>query len=94
MGVKNPCNSIEHNYYVQEGRYFDSWDPEAIGSVFREAWESGQSSVAVKFINSELYNQMKEYFVNQQRITDYCNGIDTIYYMESPEFCVITMNFD
>ncbi len=88
------CNSIEHNYYVQEGRYFDSWDPEAIGSVFREAWESGQSSVAVKFINSELYNQMKEYFVNQQRITDYCNGIDTIYYMESPEFCVITVNFD
>ena len=88
------CNSIEHNYYVQEGRYFDAWDPEAIGSVFREAWESGQPFVSVKFVNEQLYDQMKDYFVHEQRITDYCAGIDTIYYMEAPEFCVFTVNFD
>lgn len=87
------CNSIVHSYYVQEGLYFMSWDPDAIGDVFTQAWKSGQPSVAVKCGNSEIYRQLKEYFVNQQRIADYCDGIASIYYMEEPELYVFTVNF-
>lgn len=87
------CNSIAHSYYVKEGLYFMSWDPDAIGEVFTQAWKSGQPSVSVKCVDEDLYRQLKEYFVNQQRIADYCDGISSIYYMEEPELCVFTVNF-
>ncbi len=88
------CSNMENNYYVKEGRYFETWDPEAIGAVFRTAWENGAASVAVKCKDYELYGKMKEYFVTQQKITEYCPGMEYMYYMESPEYCVFTVNFN
>ena len=95
MGFVLPeCNSMEHDYYVVEGRYFDSWDPGRIGSVLREAWESGNPSVDIKLKDAELYEQMKDYFIQQQKIVDYCDGIEYVYYMEAPDVCVFTVNFE
>lgn len=88
------CSSMEHNYYVEEGRYFEIWDPEAIGDVFRKAWENGEAFVDVKCRDEELYGQLKEYFVHQQKISDYCDGMEYVYYMESPEYGVFTVNFN
>lgn len=88
------CNSMENNYYVREGRYFENWDPEAIGAVFGGAWEKGEPSIAVKCGDDEIYNMVKEYFIKQQKISDYCSGIEYVYYMESPELHVFTVNFN
>ena len=88
------CNSMEHNYYVAEGRYFDRWDPEGIGSVLKGAWESRMPSVDIKLKDESLYEQMKEYFIRQQKIVDYCDGIEYVYYMEAPDVCVFTVNFE
>lgn len=87
------CSSIEHNYYVREGKYFESWDPEAIGVLLREAWESGNETISIKCVNRELCEKVKDYFITQEKIADYCRRIKNFYYMESPEFCVMTVNF-
>ena len=87
------CDQMANNYYVKEGRYFESWDPERIGAVFRDAWEQGLYSVDIKCKDDALYEQLKEYFVRQQKISDYCAGIAYVYYMEAPEYRVFTVNF-
>ncbi len=87
------CSSMENNYYVREGRYFESWDPEAIGAVLRAAWEDGSGSVSIKCASAELCEKVKDYFITQEKIADYCRRIQNVYYMESPEFFVITVNF-
>ncbi len=87
------CNSIENNYYVREGRYFETFDPEAMGQIFQEAWENKSQYIDVKCSNAEIYEQVKEYFIVQQKIADYCNGMEYIYYMEEPQFRVFTLNF-
>lgn len=88
------CDQMGNNYYVKEGRYFETWDPEGIGGVFRDAWEQGLRSIDVKCRDDALYEQLKEYFVRQQRISDYCAGIEYVYYMEAPEYRVFTVNFE
>ena len=92
--VMPECTAIEDNYYVREGRYFEVWDPDAIGSVFRTAWENGADSIDVKCGDFELYEQLKEYFIREQGIADYCSGIEYVYYMESPEYGVFIVNFN
>ncbi len=87
------CNSVEYNYYIREGLYFDSWDPDSIGALFARSWKNGNTILSVKFSDEELLHKTKEYFIEQQKIADYCSGIQYVYYMESPEFCTITVNF-
>lgn len=88
------CSRMDNNYYVKEGRYFEEWDPEAIGAVLLEAWEGGRDSVSIKCSYPEMCEKIKSYFITEGNIADYCQGIEYVYYMESPEFCVITVNFD
>lgn len=88
------CSSMENNYYVREGRYFESWDSQIIGETFRKAWDSGEESIAVKCADAEIYDKIKEYFIDQQKISDYCTGIEYVYYMEAPELYVFTVNFN
>lgn len=87
------CNSMKNNYYVQEGRYFENWDPEAVGAILRAAWEDGNESVSIKCASTELCEKVRDYFITQEKIADYCRRIQNVYYMESPEFCVITVSF-
>ena len=87
------CSSMENNYYVREGLYFDSWDSEAMGAVLRAAWENGSGTASIKCADAELCAAVKDYFITQRRIADYCRGIESVYYMEALEFCVITVNF-
>lgn len=87
-----PCDSMDLNYYVAEGRYFAEWDPDAIGAVLREAWEGDWASVDIKLGDEALYAQVKDYFIDQQKIVEYCPGMEYIYYMEAPDIEVLTVN--
>lgn len=87
------CVASEDNYYVHEGLYFDKWDPDAIGEIFHQAWESGQKKVSVKFSTQELYEKAYRFFIKEEQIADYCDGITTMYYIEDKEQKILSISF-
>lgn len=87
------CTNMENNYFVQEGKYFTEWVPENVGSLFAQSWSQGGRGMSVKFSSPELYQKALEYFITDQHISDYCENISSIYYLEDPEQYVLTINF-
>ncbi len=84
MGFELPdCTAIKYNYFVQEGKYFTALgeeEIEAAGAVFKKAYESGKKNVSIKFSDTELCAQAKKYFLSDYHISDYCDGLETVYY--------------
>lgn len=90
------CEAIEDNYFVQEGRYFtdvDSASIDRMGDVFRKAYEKGKSNISIKFNSRELCTQVKEYFLDEYHINDYCNGLDTVYYKTNTQLNIFVIIF-
>lgn len=87
------CTSTDNNYFIRENRYFAQWDPGAVGAVLREAWDAGAESVAVKFSTPQIYGEALNYFIKEQHIAEYCEGISSIYYLEDKELYVLTFRF-
>ncbi len=87
------CTSKDNSYFIKEHRYFSEWDPSTAGMVLKEAWVAGQGSVALKFASEELYLMALEYFITEQHIAEYCEGISSIYYLEDKELYVLTFRF-
>ena len=87
------CTATADNYYVHEGLYFDQWDPDAIGEKYAKAWENGQKKVSVKFATPELYEQAVQFFIHDEKISNYCDGITTMYYIENKEQKILSISF-
>lgn len=87
------CTHVENNYFIKENRYFEEWNPEAIGALLRESWDAGGGDVAVKFATPDLYGQAIQYFISDQHIADYCENISSIFYLEDKELYVLTFHF-
>ena len=47
---------------------------------------------AVKFATRELYDKAKEYFIDQQRLEDYCEVMGHIYYLGESEKLILTIS--
>ena len=87
------CTATADNYYVHEGLYFGQWDPDAIGEKYAAAWENGQKKVSVKFATPELYEQAVQFFIHDEKISNYCDGITTMYYIENKEQKILCISF-
>lgn len=87
------CHSTENSYYVQKKLYFDSWDEATIGKKLTDAYENGKDNISVKLADAELLEKTKEYFIDEQHITGYCEGISQIYYVVDPELNILTIYF-
>lgn len=87
------CVASENNYYVHEGLYFENWDPDAIGALYQQAWESGQKKISVKFSTQEMYEKAFRFFIKEEQIADYCDGITTMYYIEDKEQKILSISF-
>lgn len=87
------CTASKDNYYVHEGLYFDYWDPDVIGGLYAQAWQNGQKKVSVKFSTQELYQKAVQFFIHEEEIVDYCDGITTMYYIEDKEQRVLSISF-
>jgi hypothetical protein len=87
------CKEVQDNYYVREGLFFDSWDAEAIGQKLTEAFTGGAESATLKFSQASLFEQAKQYLVDDQHITDYCPGISRIYYVPDDALNILTIYF-
>lgn len=87
------CTAVDDNYYIREGKYFSEWNPDAVGNLYREAYETGNSAVSVRFATKELYERYRAWFISEKHIADYCSGISTLYYVEDRTQNVLTFSF-
>ncbi len=90
------CTALENNYYVKEHKYFTSMDEKEtakLGDIFKRAYEKGRSHVSVKFSSRELCAQAKEYFLTQYHISDYCSGLETVYYKTDMQMNIFVIIF-
>lgn len=87
------CDSTENNYYVKKKLFFGSWDPDAIGAKIARAFHKEKASVSLKFADGEMLSQAKRYFIDEQHITDYCEGISQIYYIPDTDLNILTIYF-
>ena len=88
------CDSLENNYYVKKNLYFDRWDADAIGAKFARAFEKEKDCVSVKFADSGLLAQAKDYFIDDRHITDHCKGITQIYYVQDTDLNILKIYFN
>lgn len=84
------CQAVKDNYYVHENLYFDTWDADSIGNVYRAAYEQGDGFCSVRFADRELYEQAFAYFITDQKIVHYCKGLTSLYYLEDSDQNVLT----
>ncbi len=87
------CTATADNYFVREGLFFDTWNPDAIGALYRSSWEGERTSVSVRFADEALYRQAKEYFLDEQKIVVYCPGITSLSYVEDEKQYVLRVSF-
>lgn len=90
------CEALDHNYFVKEKKYFTSMDEASIarlGKIFQRAYEKGKSNISVKFSSGELCAQAKEYFLTEYHISDYCEGLETVYYKTDMQMNIFVVIF-
>lgn len=72
------CNSMSHNYYVQEELYFTEWDEDQIIKIFREGYEKGNAYVTLKCESYEVYSRLYEELIIKQGIFRYLDCPDGV----------------
>ncbi len=87
------CEAEADNYYVHEGLYIDTWDPDRIGEIFRQGYQNGENIVRVRFSDSGLYDQAFQYFLSDGNLFNWCDGLRSVRYLESPESNVMVVVF-
>ena len=93
MGIALPeCTATEDNYYVQEGLLFSEFTETEISERISEAYEAG-TILQLKFTDEVLYDEVFRYYMTDQHISDVCNGITQVRYIEDLEHCLLVMEF-
>lgn len=86
------CTAVKDNYFVREGLYFDSWDPDAAGAAIRRAFEAGETSVSLKFSSDLLYDKAVDYFIGENHWSQYCD-LNQISYVDGLGTNVLIIRF-
>lgn len=80
------CSSMEDNYYVREGLYFTQLDKERLEEVFKTAYDKGNTYVTLKCVDSQVYDEMFKYLIEEQGIFRYLNAQEgTVSYAENKD---------
>lgn len=87
------CLSNQDNYFVHQGLYYDQFAPEAIGSHFKQSYESGEAEISLKFSNSDLFSQVVSYFIDDNHLSEYCRGLNSVYYLLDESTNVLTVQW-
>ena len=87
------CLSNMDNYYVHSGLYFDVFDVSSIGQTLGNSYKSGEDEISIKFASSDIFNQVIDYFLEEQHLGEYCTGITSIYYILDDNANVITIQW-
>ncbi len=80
------CDSMEDNYYVREGLYFTQLDKEKLKEVFETAYERESTYVTLKCVDSQVYDEMFKYLIEEQGIFRYLSAQEgTVSYAENKD---------
>ncbi|MDC7280626.1 hypothetical protein NXH64_14070 [Butyrivibrio fibrisolvens] len=94
VGFEVPeCLSNADNYYVHEGLYYDWFGVDSIGNRLSQSYESGEAEISLKFSNSDLYSQVINYFIDENHLSDYCRGLNSVYYLLDENANVLTIQW-
>lgn len=87
------CTATADSYFIHEGKYFSEWQEEEIGALMTAAYQEEAEVLSIKFTTTELYEQAVNFFIIEQHITDYCEGLESLQYLEDKEGLVLTIKF-
>ncbi len=76
------CEATTDNYYIHEGLYIDTWDPDRIGQIIQQGYQNGDDMVRIRFSDRELYEQAEQYFLTENRIFRYCEGLRSVHFLQ------------
>ncbi len=80
------CDSMEDNYYVREGLFFDQVDKDRLEEVFQRAYGQGSTYVTLKCASSQVYEEMRTYLIEDQGIFQYLDAREgTVSYAENED---------
>ena len=68
------CNSMEDNYYVREGAYFNNDDLEHVRELFDRRYSEGSENVTIKCATEDVYNLLLDKLVSKGAVFDYLRG--------------------
>lgn len=84
------CNSMNANYYVEEGLYFTELNTDQVKEVFENALLYGEKSVTIKCASPNVYAAMYAHLIEDQNVFNYLNGSTNINYVEFKDECRIS----
>ncbi len=87
------CLSNADNYFVHKGLYFDWFGADSIGNCLAQSYNSGEAEISLKFSNSDLYNQVRTYFIDENHLSEYCKGLQSVYYLLDENANVLTLQW-
>jgi len=81
------CNSMIDNYYVREGLYFTSADPDMLEAAFDKAYEEEDEYLTLKCSDENVYDSMYDYLIKREHIFDYIRNSNNnrVVYIEMKE---------
>ena len=85
------CTSLEANYYVREGLYFNNFDLEHLRQVFTDAAGQNKTDITLKCADAAVYTQMSKSLIEDQKIFDYLEAPEgTIAYAQNEKQLSLT----
>lgn len=87
------CDSKKYNYFIKNGLFFSEFNPSAIGNIYKNALENDEMVLSIRFSSSNLLKQVRNYFINDGHIYEYCGTKYTIYYIENQTTNILTIRF-
>lgn len=78
------ASSLTDNYYVQEGLYLMTYDPNQLKMIFDYRASLGEPTVTLKCADANVYNVVRAEMLDNQKIFDYVKTGQVRYY-ENPE---------
>lgn len=79
------CTSMESNYYVREGIYFEAVEEGQLTTAFASAYEQNKTVVTLKCSDASVYEQMRRYLITEEKVFGYLKHGQSVSYVEMPE---------
>lgn len=87
------CLSNVDNYFVHQGLYYDWFGVDSIGEKLANSYQAGEDEISLKFSNRDLYSRVIDYFFAQKHISEYCKGLESVYYLLDENANVLTVKW-
>lgn len=85
------CDSMEDNYYVREGLFFESYDRQQLENIFDSDAVKAADYVTLKCADSAVYEQMLSAVIDERQIFGIINSSGgSISYASNEELCTIS----